>query len=149
MRLLQPLHVYISTLFCAMTLLVGGLIGGMSYHISADVVQTAANEQWARIDQAVQQELHSTLEPAEMALQFLRLHRITWSASLQERLNSLSALSQVLKGARSVSAVYVAYPNGDFFLLRVQHTTTTHHVCLMMAQIFTSSGRAIRIAKKF
>lgn len=118
MRLLQPLHVYISTLFCAMTLLVGGLIGGMSYHISADVVQTAANEQWARIDQAVQQELHSTLEPAEMALQFLRLHRITWSASLQERLNSLSALSQVLKGARSVSAVYVAYPNGDFFLLR-------------------------------
>ncbi len=118
MRLLQPLHVYISTLFFFMTLLVGGLIGGLGYHISAGMLQTAAHEQWTRIGPSVQQELHNTLEPAEMALEFLRLHRIAWATTLQERLNGLNALSQVFKGAKAVSAVYMAYPNGDFFLLR-------------------------------
>ena len=118
MRLLQPLHVYISTLFFFMTLLVGGLIGGLGYYISAGMLQTAAHEQWKRIGPSVQQELHNTLEPAEMAVEFLRLHRITWATTIQERLNGLNALSQVFKGAKAVSAVYAAYPNGDFFLLR-------------------------------
>lgn len=118
MRLLQPLHVYISTLFFFMTLLVGGLIGGLGYYISAGMLQTAAHEQWTRIGPSVQQELHNTLEPAEMAVEFLRLHRIAWATTLQERLNGLNALSQVFKGAKAVSAVYMAYPNGDFFLLR-------------------------------
>ena len=118
MRLLQPLHVHLSTLFFTLTLLVGCLIGGLGYYMSASMVQTAASEQWERMGQSVQQELRNTLEPAEMALQFLRVHRITLADSLPQRLDSLSVMSQVLKGASVISAVYVGYPNGDFFLLR-------------------------------
>ena len=85
MRLLQPLHVHLSTLFFTLTLLVGCLIGGLGYYMSASMVQTAASEQWERMGQSVQQELRNTLEPAEMALQFLRVHRITLADSLPQR----------------------------------------------------------------
>ena len=55
MRLLQPLHVHLSTLFFTLTLLVGCLIGGLGYYMSASMVQTAASEQWERMGQSVQQ----------------------------------------------------------------------------------------------
>lgn len=37
MRLLQPLHVHLSTLFFTLTLLVGCLIGGLGYYMSASM----------------------------------------------------------------------------------------------------------------
>ena len=118
MRLTQPLHIHISTLFLALTLLIGGLIGWHGYRTSAELVQTSASEQSARIGQQIQEELRQALEPAEVALKLVRYHRITWGVSLAERLANLEFLAEALDGSSALSAIYVGYPNGDFFLLR-------------------------------
>src|SRR6218665_1795207 len=118
MRLTQPLHIHISTLFLALTLLIGGLIGWHGYRTSAELVQTSASEQSTRIGQQIQEELRQTLEPAEVALKLVRYHRITWGVTLAERLANLEFLAEALDGSSALSAIYVAYPNGDFFLLR-------------------------------
>ena len=44
-----PLHVHISTLFIALILLVGGVIGGLGYRISSEILETMASELNARI----------------------------------------------------------------------------------------------------
>lgn len=118
MRLTQPLHVHISTLFLALTLLIGGLIGWHGYRTSAELVQASASEQSARIGRQVQEEFRNALEPAEMAIKLVRYHSITWSPSLAERLASLEFLWEALDGSPALSAIYVGYPGGDFFLLR-------------------------------
>ena len=118
MRLTQPLHIHISTLFLALTLLIGGLIGWHGYRTSAELVQTSASEQSTRIGQQIQEELRQALEPAEVALKLVRYHRITWGTTLAERLANLEFLAEALDGSSALSAIYVAYPNGDFFLLR-------------------------------
>ena len=118
MRLTQPLHVHISTLFLALTLLIGGLIGWHGYRTSAELVQASASEQSGRIGRQVQEEFRNALEPAEMAIKLVRYHSITWRPTLAERLVSLDFLGEVLDGSPALSAVYVGYPNGDFFLLR-------------------------------
>jgi HD-GYP domain-containing protein (c-di-GMP phosphodiesterase class II) len=122
MRLTQPLHVHISTLFLALTLLIGGLIGWHGYRTSAELVQASASEQSGRIGRQVQEEFRNALEPAEMAIKLVRYHRITWSPTLAERLASLDFLGEVLEGSPALSAIYVGYPNGDFFLLRRLNT---------------------------
>lgn len=118
MRLTQPLHVHISTLFLALTLLIGGLIGWHGYRTSAELVQASASEQSSRIGRQVQEEFRNALEPAEMAIKLVRYHRITFSATLSERLASLDFLGEVLDGSPALSALYVGYANGDFLLLR-------------------------------
>ena len=39
-----PLHVHISTLFIALILLVGGVIGGLGFKISRDILETTASD---------------------------------------------------------------------------------------------------------
>jgi hypothetical protein len=44
-----PLHVHISTLFIVLILLVGGVIGGLGFKISRDILETSASELNTRI----------------------------------------------------------------------------------------------------
>ena len=44
-----PLHVHISTLFIALILLVGGVIGGLGYRISSEILETTASELNTRV----------------------------------------------------------------------------------------------------
>ena len=43
-----PLHVHISTLFLTLILIVGGVIGGLGYKISRDILETTASDLSAR-----------------------------------------------------------------------------------------------------
>ncbi len=118
MRLTQPLHVHISTLFLALTLLIGGLIGWIGYRTSADLLQNSASVQSERIGQQIQERLRDSLEPAEMALNLVRYHSMTWASTVAERLVSLDVLGEVLDSSSALSAIYIGYPDGAFFLLR-------------------------------
>ena len=113
-----PLHVHISTLFIALILLVGGVIGGLGYRISSGILETTASELNARIGRETVGDFASIIGPAEMATRLLSYDGITQATSLEERLQSVGFMREALNNSGALTSLYVGYGNGDFFMLR-------------------------------
>ncbi|WP_248594636.1 hypothetical protein [Candidatus Accumulibacter contiguus] len=122
MRYRYPLHIHISTLFLALILLVGGVLGGIGYQLSSNLLEESAADLTARISRAALLEMRRIIEPAEVAARLLSLQRVTRATSLRERLDSLEFIRQALDSSPALSSLYIGYENGDFFLLgRIGH----------------------------
>lgn len=122
MRRRYPLHIHISTLFLALILLVCGVLGGIGYKLSRDLLAASADSLTAAISREALSEMRRIIEPAEVATRLLSLQRVTTASSLKERLDSLEFLRQALDSSPALSSLYVGYDSGDFFLLgRVGH----------------------------
>ena len=117
MRRRYPLHLHISTLFLALILVVCGVLGGIGYRLSSDLIEESASDLTSRINRQALSEMRRIIEPAEMATRLLSLQRVTTATSLQERLGSLEFLCQALDSSKALSALYVGYDNGDFLLV--------------------------------
>ena len=113
-----PLHVHISTLFIALILLVGGVIGGLGYRISSGILETTASELNARIGRETVGDFASIIGPAEMATRLLSYDGITQATSLEERLQNVGFMREALNNSGALTSLYVGYGNGDFFMLR-------------------------------
>ncbi len=113
-----PLHVHISTLFIALILLVGGVIGGLGYRVSRDILETAASDLNSRIGREMLSELTEILGPAEMATRLLSYDGITQATSLEERLRNVGFMREALNNSSALTSLYVGYGNGDFFMVR-------------------------------
>ena len=113
-----PLHVHISTLFIALILLVGGVIGGLGYRVSSGILETTASELNARIGRETVGDFASIIGPAEMATRLLSYDGITQATSLEERLQSVGFMREALNNSGALTSLYVGYGNGDFFMLR-------------------------------
>jgi len=113
-----PLHIHISTLFVILILLVGGLIGGLGYQHSRKLLETSANDQTLRISRETASEFNRLLGPAEMAVDLLGLSALTRATTLSERLQFRAPLREALKHSPALTALYIGYANGDFFLMR-------------------------------
>lgn len=61
------------------------------------------------------------LEPAQASLRQISLHPVAQARTLRERYAHLQVLYEELRANPLVSAVYVGYDNGDFFLVRSLH----------------------------
>ena len=117
MRHRYPLHLHISTLFLALILVVCGVLAGIAYKLSKDLLQASAADLTTRISRAALTELQRIIEPAEVVTRLLSLQHVTRAASLNERRDSLPFLRQALDSSPALSSLYVGYDNGDFFLL--------------------------------
>jgi HD-GYP domain-containing protein (c-di-GMP phosphodiesterase class II) len=117
MRRHYPLHVHISTLFLALILLVCGVLGGIGYKLSSDLLAASAADLTTRISREALLEMQHIIEPAEVATRLLSLQRVTSAASLKERLDSVEFLREALESSPALSSLYVGYDNGDFFLV--------------------------------
>ncbi len=113
-----PLHVHISTLFIVLILLVGGVIGGLGYRISSEILETTASELNTRIGRETVGEFSNIIGPAEMATRLLSYDGITQARSLEERLLNLGFMREALNNSRALTSLYVGYGNGDFFMVR-------------------------------
>ncbi len=113
-----PLHTHISTLFLALLLIIGGVIGSLGYKISGDILSSTASELSLRIGRETQREFTSLFRPAEMAARLLRLGAITQAGSLEQRLENLGVMREALINSSELTSLYVGYANGDFFLFR-------------------------------
>ena len=113
-----PLHVHISTLFVSLFLLIGGVIAGLGYKNSRDMIENSAEELVMHIGRETLGEFKNIIEPAEMASRLLSQAAITQARNLPERLQSLGPLQEALKSSHTMNALYVGYGNGDFFLVR-------------------------------
>lgn len=113
-----PLHIHISTLFLILILIVGGVIGGLGYTISRNILKTTSNELTSRIGRETLREFTRIIGPAEMAARLISLDDITQARSLEERLGNLGFMREALNNSSELTSLYVGYANGDFFLLR-------------------------------
>jgi HD-GYP domain-containing protein (c-di-GMP phosphodiesterase class II) len=113
-----PLHVHISTLFIVLILLVGGVIGGLGYRISSEILETTASELNTRIGRETVGEFSNIIGPAEMATRLLSYDGITQARSLEERLLNLGFMREALNNSSALTSLYVGYGNGDFFMVR-------------------------------
>jgi len=113
-----PLHVHISTLFLTLILIVGGIIGGLGYTISRDILESTESELNSRITRETISEFSRLVSPAEMASRLLSFNGITQANSLAARLKHLELMREALNTSVALTSIYVGYANGDFFLLR-------------------------------
>jgi HD-GYP domain-containing protein (c-di-GMP phosphodiesterase class II) len=113
-----PLHVHISVLFLILILLVGGVIGGLGYRISRDILVSTAGELSVRIGRETLREFTGIIGPAEVATRLLSLDDITQAKSLEARLENLAFMREALHSSSDLTALYVGYGNGDFFFVR-------------------------------
>ncbi|MDI1244969.1 MAG: hypothetical protein PSV24_06165 [Rhodoferax sp.] len=62
-----PLHIHITTLFLVLTLLVGGIIAGIGFKLSRDMLEATAADLINRVGRETGKELTALIEPAELA----------------------------------------------------------------------------------
>jgi len=113
-----PLHIHLSTLFLALTLLVGGVIGWMGYQVSREILDSTARDLEARIELDLQSDFLALIQPAELAAQVLSVTSLVEEQSLEGRLARLPLLRELLNASPALTSLYVGYDSGDFFLVR-------------------------------
>jgi len=113
-----PLHVHISTLFIALILLVGGVIGGLGFKVSRNILESTVNEINTRIGRETVGEFTNIIGPAEMATRLLSYDGITQANSLEERMRNIGLMREALDNSQALTSIYVGYANGDFFMVR-------------------------------
>jgi len=113
-----PLHVHISTLFLILILLVGGVIAGIGFKLSREMLQSTANEMIQRIGIETGAEIEALIAPAELAMNMVSHDSLGQARTFAERSQRLPLLKEALLGSGALSSIYVGYDDGDFFFLR-------------------------------
>ena len=118
MKRIFPLHIHISTLFLLLIVLVGGLIGGVSFKFSRDMLTSTAADLTQRISYETLDNLRQLVAPAEMATNLIRHDSVTKAKSFEERWQRLKLFTDALKQSDALTSIYVGNRSGDFFLVR-------------------------------
>ncbi|HET7775223.1 MAG TPA: metal-dependent phosphohydrolase, partial [Azospira sp.] len=115
---LYPLHIHIAYLFSLLIFVACSIIGWFNYHQSRRIVLTAASDVFERTARQVSDDLQRLYGPLETLVELLVHHPLAAAPDLASRLQSLPMLREALLKNPHLSAVYVGYPQGDFFLVR-------------------------------
>ena len=118
MKYRLPLHVQISTIFLALILLVGGIIGGLGYKISRDILESTASELNTRISRETLSEFSSLIGPSEMAVRLLSFDGVSLATSLEARMSNIGFMREALSNSEVLNSIYIGYGSGDFFMVR-------------------------------
>jgi sigma-B regulation protein RsbU (phosphoserine phosphatase) len=113
-----PLRIHISTLFLALIAGAGLVVGGYGFVATSRLLLSAGDEEFLHVAERTTGQVRNLLAPGRLLVQLLARHRITRTASLEARLESLPFLATALAEQPHISAVYVGFSTGDFFLLR-------------------------------
>jgi HD-GYP domain-containing protein (c-di-GMP phosphodiesterase class II) len=113
-----PLRVHIATLFIALILLLGGAVIWSNYAETTRLMLRTADERFERIADQTARQIQRLATPVAITVDLLAWQRLTFATSLIERLDSLGYLHESLTESEHVSALFVGYDDGDFFLLR-------------------------------
>lgn len=101
-----------SMVILAVTIITLGWIGARQSLLDA------ASKSARDAGQLINEKSHRMLEPAQATLRLLTSTPLTQATTLEQRLQQLRTLSDVLLANRLMSAVYVGYSDGSFFLVR-------------------------------
>ena len=115
---LHPLRVHIATVFTAVIFAACGVIAWTNHIQGKAMVIGAAEDLIERISVEAGDALKNVFEPVETVVTWASVAPLASAGSLRERMLSLPTLAEVLKRRPQLTAVYVGYENGDFFLVR-------------------------------
>ncbi|WP_275888335.1 HD domain-containing phosphohydrolase [Azospira oryzae] len=115
---LYPLHIHIAYLFTLLIFVACSVIGWFNFHQSRRIVLTAASDVFERTARQTGDDLQRLYGPLETLVELLVHHPLAAAPSLDSRLQALPMLREALEKNTHLSAVYVGYGNGDFFLIR-------------------------------
>ena len=113
-----PLHIYVALLFALLITAVAGVIAWRNYVENRQLIVSASHELIQAIGGKTIAAFASIYQPVELMIDLLARHSLGQAANLTERMNSVSYLADALEHSTALSAIYVGYANGDFFLLR-------------------------------
>jgi len=114
----HPFHIHLATLFSVMIFFACAAIVWVNYVQGQKVVLAAAENLFDRIHRENSNEIMALRAPLESVIAVMRNAPITDAKSLDSRRQSLPAFVDVLNRDSKVSALYVGYQDGDFFLVR-------------------------------
>lgn len=114
----HPLHLQIATLFTLLIVIIGSVIVIFSYSQLTRLTQSSTNQQYQKTGEAVATELDAVTRGMMMSVNLLAGTTITDATSLDQRMLSVGKLIEILRQNDYASSVYVAWPDGDFFMLR-------------------------------
>ena len=117
-RRLHALHVHISVLFTLLIVASSTIIGWYNYHQTSSIFLSASDDVFERIGRETLLEIERIYAPIGLLTDLLATHPITAAASLDARLSGLPSLQEGLAHIPALSAFYVGYDDGDFFLVR-------------------------------
>ncbi|MDO9419878.1 MAG: HD domain-containing phosphohydrolase [Herminiimonas sp.] len=100
-----------------MTLVISGVIAGVGYQMSYDMLETSAQDLTQRASREIAGEIKGILVPADTTVELLSYHRLTFADSLQERLTSFNVLQPALSNASGMTSIFIGYESGDYFFL--------------------------------
>jgi phosphoserine phosphatase RsbU/P len=112
------LRTLITTLFVALIAAAGLTIVGYGYRAASRLLLSAGDDEFSHVAEHTAEQVRNLLTPARLLVQLLAKHRLTRTNGLVARLEALPLLSTALAAHPEISAVYVGFANGDFFLVR-------------------------------
>ena len=112
------LRVHIATLFLMVMTAAGLAIIGYGYRATSRLLLSAGDDEFLHVAERTADHVRALLGPARLLAELGAQHRITRTDSLAERLELLPFWTHALALHPEISAVYVGYADGDFFLVR-------------------------------
>jgi hypothetical protein len=113
------LGLIISLNFTLILLVTGSLIGWFNYSGMRQVLLASTSEIIKRTGESTVSDLLRTYDPVIGFVNTLSHHPIAETSNTTERLKFLPFLRSGLENAESMSAVYIGYEDGSFFLFRI------------------------------
>lgn len=100
-----PLRVHIASVFLALVLAIGSLIGWLGYQSSREQLESSADAITGRITSQLLLELELAIRPAAHAVGLIRHHPIANAASHDERMQALPVLVEALETTPLLSSL--------------------------------------------
>jgi HD-GYP domain-containing protein (c-di-GMP phosphodiesterase class II)/HAMP domain-containing protein len=113
-----PLHIQIAALFTLLIVSIGSVIVLFSHSQLSKLTEASTNRQYQKTGEAIAAELDSVTRSMKMSVNMLARMPIIEANTLEQRMAFIGPLVEILKQNDYANAVYSAYPNGDFFILR-------------------------------
>ncbi len=122
-----PLRIHIATLFITLILVLGAAVIWNDHIGTTRLMLQASDERFERVADRTGQYLDNLFTPVAITVELLGWQKLVEAASLEERLTSLPYLREALAQAPHLSALFIGYDDGDFFLLRPLPTDSPLH----------------------
>jgi HD-GYP domain-containing protein (c-di-GMP phosphodiesterase class II)/HAMP domain-containing protein len=108
----------VALLLMVTVLATGAILGVHNYRQTSRLVLEASDEVFERTGREVVLALGQTAAPARSLVDVLAAQSIAEARSVDERARHVPALAEALRGNPSLTAIYVGYSDGAFFLVR-------------------------------
>jgi HD-GYP domain-containing protein (c-di-GMP phosphodiesterase class II) len=113
-----PFHIYLGVLIGALVVAAMAGLGAYSFYQMKRVTLGDSERLFEQIARQTATEVGSADNQVALTIDLLARQPVVAAQTLDERLVGLPFFREALKSNASVSAIYVGYGNGDFFLVR-------------------------------